>query len=127
MPSLQRADDRFGTPLSIIEGGSGQFTGVMTEPNQGEVPAYLFNLPRRLLRVSASMPVTPGMVVRTSNGKAWMLGEHGDAETSQGIIFKSLVMFEATQQFTWQKRGQVKDVVTGLDKDTALGDQPRLW
>jgi hypothetical protein len=127
MPSLQRADDRFGTPLTVLEGGSGQFTGVITEPNQGEVPAYLFNLPRRLLRVSASLPVKPGMVVRGTGGTVWMLGEHGDAETNQGIIFRSLVMFEATQQFTWQKRSKVKDKITGLDKDAGLVAQPSIW
>jgi hypothetical protein len=41
---------------------------VITEPNQGEVPAYLFNLPRRLLRVDASLPLKAGMVVRASAG-----------------------------------------------------------
>lgn len=127
MPSLQRADDRFGTPLTLIEGGSGVFTGVITEPNQGEVPAYLFNLPRRLLRVDAQLPVKAGMVVRGSAGTTWMLGEHGDAETGWGVIFRSFVMFEATQQFTWQKRTKIIDTITTLERDAGLVDQPPIW
>lgn len=127
MPSLQRANDRFGTSLTIIEGGSGQFTGVITEPNQGEVPAYLFNLPRRLLRIDINLPVTAGMAVRGSGGTVWMLGEHGDAETARGILFRSFVMFEATQQFSWDKRGKAIDPITRLEKDTGLVAQPPIW
>jgi hypothetical protein len=42
-------------------------------------------------------------------GTVWMVGEHGDAETHSGVLFRSFVMFEATQQFTWQKRGKIVD------------------
>lgn len=127
MPSLQRADDRFGAKLTIIDGGSGQFTGVITEPNQGEVPSYQFNLPRRLLRVDAKVPVKPGIVVRASEGTVWMVGEHGDAETGRGALFRTFRLFEATQKFTWQKRGKTVDTVTGLPKDTGLVDQSSIW
>lgn len=127
MPSLQRADDRFGTRLSIIEGGSGQFTGVVSEPGQGEVPAYQFNLPRRLLRVAATMPVKAGIVIRSPEGTVWMLGSHGTAEGHQGALFRTFRLFEASQQFSWQKRGKTIHPVTKLEQDAGLVDQPPVW
>lgn len=127
MPSLQRSDDRFGTRLTIIEGGSGQFTGVVSEPNQGEVPSFQFNLPRRLLRVDVAMPLKPGVIVRAAEGTVWMLGEHGDAETSHGTVFRTFRMFEATQKFGWQKRAKKIDPVTRLETDIGMEDQPPVW
>lgn len=127
MPSLQRADDRFSTPLTVLEGGSGQVSGVITEPGQGEVPAYAFNLPRRLLRVDASKPLKAGMVIRASEGTVWMVGQHGDAETYQGAVFRTFRLFEASGKFKWQKRGKKIDPVTTLPTDAKLIDQPDVW
>jgi hypothetical protein len=67
------------------------------------------------------------MVIRASAGTTWMLGEHGDAETNRGVLFRSFVMFEATQKFTWKKRGKTIDPVTKLERDTGLVDQPAIW
>lgn len=127
MPSLPRADDRFATPLTVIEGGSGQFRGVITEPSQGEVPSYQFNLPRRLLRVDAATPIAAGMVVRSHDGTVFMIGQHGDSETSHGPAFRSFRLFEASQKFSWKRRGKVTDTRTGLTKDSVLADQPEIW
>jgi hypothetical protein len=127
MPSLHNVDDRFGTLLTIVEGGSGEFTGIVSEPGQGEVPSYQFNLPRRLLRVNAGLPLAAGMVVTSPEGTTWMLGDHGSSEVSIGAIFRNYRMFEATQKFTWQKRGKVVDPVTRLPKDSGLVPQPDIW
>lgn len=127
MPSLRKTDDRFGTMLSLIEGGSGVFQGIITEPGQGEVPAYLFNLPRRILRVDAATPVREGMVVRAHSGTVWMLGKHGDSETMFGSTFRSLRMFEAEGRFKWKRRGKKIDPVTKLPLDSGLVDQPDVW
>lgn len=127
MPSLQQADERFGTLLTLIEGGSGQFRGIVSEPGQGEVPSYQFNLPRRLLRVEAGLPITAGQVVRSPEGTTWMLGKHGDSELERGITFRSFRMFEATQLFSWKKRDKVVDLATTLPKDNGLLDQPDIW
>lgn len=127
MPSLQRADDRFGTPLTVVDGGSGRITGVVSEPGQGEVPSYQFNLPRRLLRVDIRSPLKAGMVVKSREGTIWMIGSHGDAETYDGTLFRTFRMFEATQKFKWEKRGKAIDPVTRLPKDTGLVAQPEIW
>lgn len=127
MPSLQSADDRFGTLLTIIEGGSGQFTGIVTEPGQGEVPSYQFNLPRRLLRVSTDLAITPGLVIRTPEGSVYMVARHGDSEGNRGSIFRTFRLFEATEQFTWRRRSKVIDPVTRLEKDSGLTEQGVIW
>lgn len=127
MPSLLSVDDRFGTRLTVLEGGSGDFTGSVTEPDQGAVPAYQFNLPRRLLRVSPTLPVRAGMVVKSEGGSVWMVGQHGAAETSSGPIYRNFRLFEAAGQFSWQRRGKVIDPVTRLEKDTGLVDRPNIW
>lgn len=127
MPSLSRVDTRFQTTFSIIEGGSGSFRGVITEPGQGEVPSYQFNLPRRLLRVPESLPLTSGQVVQDSIGTTFMLGEHGASEVRGEVLFRNFRMFQATGQFSWQKRKKKIDLVTRLETDDGLADQPDVW
>lgn len=127
MPSLRNADDRFGALLTIIDGGSGQFTGIVSEPGQGEVPAYAFNLPRRLLRVEAGLPLRAGQVVRSPEGTVWMLGQHGAAETNNGTLFRNFRLFEATGQFRWERRGKAVDPTTRLPKDTGLQLAGMIW
>jgi hypothetical protein len=127
MPSLQRANGRFQTLFSVLEGGSGQFHGQITEPNQGEVPSSVFTLPRRLLRVDVNAPVKAGMVIRDPEGTVFMTGNHGDSQTGHGVAFRSFRLFEASQQFSWQKRGKKIDPVTRLERDTGLVDQPPVW
>jgi hypothetical protein len=127
MPSLSSVDDRFGTLLTIIGGGSGEFTGIVSEPGQGEVPSYQFNLPRRLLRANAGLPLRAGLVVRSPEGTVWMLADHGSSEVGVGAIFRNFRLFEATGQFSWQKRGKTIDPVTRLDRDIGMVDQPPVW
>ena len=127
MPSLQSVDDRFGIRLTILEGGSGEFTGILAEPGQGDVPSYQFNLPRRLLRVAPDMPIQTGMIVRSPEGTVFMVGRHGDSEVRQGRIFRTFRLFEAERQFSWKKRGKVIDPVTRLERDSSLVDQVDIW
>lgn len=127
MPSLRTADDRFGILFTLIEGGSGQFRGIVSEPNQGEAPSYQFSLPRRLLRVESDLAIQAGQVVRSPEGTVWMIGQHGDSELERGTSFRSFRLFEATQQFSWQRRGKTIDPATTLSKDTGLVAQPSIW
>jgi hypothetical protein len=127
MPSLQRVDERFGSLFTVIQGGGGQFTGMLSEPPQGEVPSFQFNLPRRLLRVEAKLPITEGMVIRTPDGTAFMVGHHGAAESYQGALFRNFRLFEATGQFSWQRRGKEIDPATRLPRDTGLQDLPAIY
>lgn len=127
MPSLRKSDDRFTIRLSVIQGGSGLFSGVLTEPDQGDVPSYLFSLPRRLLRVDPGCALQAGAVVKTPEGRVFLVGDHGPSEKAEGPIFNSFVLFECTGQYKWQRRGKEQDTVTGLMKDTSPVTQPVVW
>lgn len=87
----------------------------------------MFTLPRRLLRVETRMPVTTGMVLRTPEGTVFMVGAHGAAETHQGALYKNFRLFEATGQFSWQRRGKEIDPATRLPRDSGLQDLPAIW
>lgn len=117
MPTLRKADDRFRTRFTVIDGGSGSFSGVIDEPGQGQVPAYQFTTPRRLLRVDPAVAIRPAMVIRSEGGTVFMIGTHGDSELADGV-FRSFRLFEATGQFPWRRRLQTLDAVTGFVKDT---------
>ena len=87
----------------------------------------MFNLPRRLLRVEATLPLETGMVIRTPEGVVYMLGAHGAAEHYQGSLYRNFRLFEATGQFGWQRRGKEIDPVTRLPRDSGLQDLPAVW
>lgn len=127
MPSLSRVDARFEIDFEILVGGSGLFRGIITEPNQGDVPAYQFNHPRRLLKVAHTLPLAPRMVVRDIAGTIFILGNHGAAQSRDQILFRNFRMFVATGQFTWKTRGKAIDPVTLLERDTGLIDQPAIY
>lgn len=127
MPSLSRPNDRFSINFEIIENGSGTFRGIITEPGQGDVPTYQFNLPRRLLRVTSHLPITAGMVVKDLGGTVFVLANHGASESRDEELFRNFRMFEAPKKYTWQTRGKETDVVTKLQRDTGLIDQPDIW
>jgi hypothetical protein len=127
MPSLSRTHSRFTTSFTIIEGGSGVFQGIITEPGQGEVPSFQFNLPRRLLRVSPDLALSTAMVVRDQAGAVYMLGKHGSAHMGDDQLFRNFRLFEASKQFPWQTRGRTIDPVTKLKRDTALTEPTMIW
>lgn len=127
MPSLSAVNRRFTTRFEIVEGGSGYFNAVINEPGQGEVPAYQFNLPRRLLRVEDGIPVNTGMVIRDPEGTVYMLGKHGSSESRGKTLFRSFRMFEANAQYTWEKRSKEVDPITKLQKDTGLVVHAMIW
>lgn len=124
MPSLQRSDDRFTTNFKILDGGSGTFSGVIDEPNTGQVPSYQFTMPRRQLRIDAALPVAVGAVVQTESGQVFMLGHHGDAMVAG---FRSFRLFEADKQYSWKRRQKGIDAVTGLETDTGLQLIGQVW
>lgn len=127
MPLLSATDQRFLVTFDIIEGGSGQFKGIISEPGQGEVPSFQFNLPRRLLRIQTGLPVVAAMVIRDQSGGVYMLGEHGTSETHGTTLFRNYRLFEAPQQYDWQTRGKSIDPVTRLQTDTGLTPPIRIW
>ena len=123
MPSLRDVKHRFGTLLTVIEGGSGTFTGVISETTQGNSAPASMASPRRVLRVGIDVPVKAGMVIRNPIGTSFMVATDGDS----GDNFRSFKLFEAPQQFTWSKRGKKIDPITNLQTDAGLLPQPLIW
>lgn len=127
MPSLSRVNPRFTARFEIIDGGSGQFSGVMSEPSSGEMPASQFTYARRQLRVDAKSPVAAGMVVRDSDGTPFLLAEHGNSESRGTTLFRSLRMFQLTKQYPHQVREKRVDPITQLDYDIGLSAEVPIW
>jgi len=120
MLSLRSSDDRFKIRFEIIENGSGVFSGVIDEISQTQVPNYVFSLPRRLLRVDKGLPINTSMVVLSQGGTPYMIGEHGDSEAPEGMVFRSYRLFEPSGKYSWRRPTKVVDVVTGLPKSDEL-------
>lgn len=113
--------------MKILQGGAGTFRAVISEPSQGDVPSYLFTLPRRLLRIEPRLPVHAGMVVQSPDGAVFLVGEHGQSEGAAGSTFNSFILFQATGRFKWEKRGTTTDPISGLPMDTGLQRQADIW
>lgn len=124
MLSLATSDDKFYTKFEIIENGSGVFSGIIDEISQTQVPAYVFSQPRRLLRIEKNLPVKTNMVLRTQGGTVFLIGENGDSETAQGVVFKSFRLFQAIKKYHWQIKKSIVEPVTGLKGDEKLIDAP---
>lgn len=127
MTLLSSADARFASQLTVLEGGSGLFKGIITEPSQGEAPAYQFNNPRRILRVRDGVPVKTGMVIQSQDGAIFMVAEHGASSKQGDILFRSFRLFEADRRFSWQTRQSTIDPVTRLPRDIGLSDPVMIY
>ena len=123
MPSLRKVNDRYVTPIEVIENGSGFFQGIVDEPSQGTVPAYQFTAPRRLVRTNPGVPLKSGMVIRTKGDAVYIVGDLGDADD----IFQSFRLFETTGRYLWQTRGRTIDPVTELPSENGLVDNGMIW
>lgn len=120
MLSLHGADDRFKIRFDVIENGSGSFHGIIDEISQNQVPNYVFTLSRRLLRVDQGLPLNSSMVIRSAGGTPFLLGEHGDAEATEGVIFRSYRLFQPSGRYKWERVVRVTDPVTGLLESEGL-------
>lgn len=127
MTLLSKADARFASPFEVIEGGSGIFRGLISDPGEGGVPAFQFNLPRRLLRVQPEVPVKPGMLLRGPGQIHYIVAEHASASRSGEVLFKNFRLFEVTGKYDWKGRGKTLDPVTRLPRDSGLVAKGLLW
>lgn len=123
MLSLASSDDKFKTSFEIIENGVGVFKGIIDEISQTQVPSYVFSPPRRLLRVDKLLPLTTKMILRTQGGTIYLIGQHGDSETAQGVVFRSFRLFQADEhKFHWQRRVSVQHSVVKLKETENIQD-----
>lgn len=127
MPLLSSTDQRFLVNFEVLEGGSGQFGGIISELGQGEAPSFMFNLPRRLLRVASGVPIKASMVIKEQSGGVYILGEHGTSESRGLVMFTNYRLFTAPQQYNWQTRIKVIDPITHLETDTGLSEPVKIW
>lgn len=127
MIGLKCIDDQFEIEFSIIENGSGNFKGIIDEISQTQAPSYVFSPPRRILRVNPRLLLSTSMIIRSPGGTTYMMGEHGDSETSEGVVFKSFRLFETHTRFPVERRTQVVDAFTGLKKDSVQTQVTTIW
>lgn len=127
MPSLAAAAERFDIPLTVIEGGSGSFHGVIVETSQTSSDSRVFSMPRRILRVRPPSAVEVGMVVRTPMGEVFIVADNGGSEVPEGALWRSYKLFRASHQARWTGKGTVTDPVTSLQiKDKPI-DKGLIW
>jgi hypothetical protein len=127
MASLKKVGRRFDVPLTVVEGGSGIIRGNISEADQKQIPVYAFVNPRHVLRTPMQTAVRLGMVLRTPGGSHFIVGSNGPSEQTEGTIWQSWRLFEATEQATWQRRKKVIDVVTELERDDGLEELGTFW
>ncbi len=117
MLSVASIAEKFNITFEILENGSGTFSGIIDEIVQNQAPSFVFVAPRRLLRVTAELPITTAMVIRSEGGAIYMVGEHGESESFEGTVFKSFRLFPTHEKYDVYRRIKTVDVVTGLEKD----------
>lgn len=127
MLSLASIDDKFNILFEVLENGSGIFSGIIDEIVQNQAPSFSFVPPRRLLRISAELPVTTGMVIRSQAGAIYMVAEHGESESFQGTVFKSFRLFPTHEKFEVKRPQKLVETVTNLPKTTELISVANIW
>lgn len=127
MVSLATVQKRFEIVLTLVEGGAGQFRGVVSEAPQSGQPNYVMTDPRKLLRVKDGVPIVPGQVVQTPGGEKLLVGENGASDSHEGILWRSFRLFLVTKQMVWTRRGRTVDPLTKLERDTAPVELGRPW
>ena len=74
MVSLASVARRFEVPFTVIEGGRGQVTGILSETDQNSQPSYVFVQPRHVLRTPFPTALKAGMVwVNTYRAVSYMM------------------------------------------------------
>lgn len=127
MVSLKLAAKRFELMFSVVEGGSGQFRGVLSETDQNSQPSYIFVRPRHVLRVMPECPIAAGAVVRSPSGAVFILGDNGPSEHVSGPLWKSFRLFEPTGRYMWVRRSKVKDPITRQDREGPPQDMGLIY
>lgn len=116
---LSRVHKRFQETLKIPSGGKlrGQITDYTDEVSQLKYPS-------RLLKVDVASSATPGTVVVTSTGYAYVLAAHLDSHNA-GAVYRTFRMIRVDEKLSWSREEATTDPVTGLARGsgvTPLGD-----
>lgn len=112
MTSLKTVGKRFEIPFSVVEGGSGIVTGILSETDQAGQPSYVFVQPRHIFRATYPTAIRSGMVIRSRIGTNFIVADNGPSETWRGTLWQSFRLFEPTGRYLWQRRVQTTDPIT---------------
>lgn len=127
MVSLASVGERFEIPFTVVEGGQGIVTGILSETDQNAQPSYIFVQPRHVFRTSFPTAVRNGMVLRSPSGSLFIVGANGPSETYRGSIWQSFRLFEPTAKVLWQRRKKRIDPVTKREREDGLELMGEIW
>jgi hypothetical protein len=127
MLSLKTVGKRFETSLKVIAGGSGTVSGIITETDQSQVPSYIFVPPRHIFRMTYPTALKVGQVVETPTKLRFIVGDNGPSEQTEGVLWQSFRLFQATHYLPWTRRSTVMDPTTHLEKDGPVIRQGDIW
>jgi len=125
MASLKKIGRRYEVPLTVVEGGSGIVSGILSETDQKQIPVYAFVFSRHVLRTPAITPCKVGMVLRSPAGVMYVVGDNGPSEQRQGTLWQSFRLFVATDKVEWSRRTKMVDAVALVERDVG-GPLPKI-
>lgn len=127
MVSLASVGARFEIPLRVIEGGTGEVRGVLSEAEQTSQPSYVFVQPRHVFRVRLPCALRSGMVVRSPLGETYIVGDNGPSENAKGALWQSYRLFEATGRYIWSRRTRITDPITKTEREGPIQPIGLIW
>lgn len=127
MVSLKSVGERYEIPFSLVEGGTGIVTGILTETDQNSQPSYIFVQPRHVLRTLAPTAIKNGMVLRSPSGSLFIVGANGPSETYRGTLWQSFRLFEPTARVPWQRRKFRVDPISKQKREDGITELGLIW
>lgn len=124
---LKTIGERFHIPFSVIDHGAGTVVGTLSETDQSSQPSYVFVRPRHVFRTPSPTAVTSKMVIQSPFGDKYLVGANGPSDTWRGQLWQSFRVFEVTGQYSWKRRGKVKDPITKTDRDGPPQEMGPIW
>jgi len=117
MVSLTSVGERFHIPWTLINGGSGEVMGTVSETDQTSQPSYVFVRPRHVFRTKSPTALKAGMVIQSPSGMVFIVGDNGPSELKEGVLWQSFRVFEPTGKYLWQRRTTTLDPVTRIETE----------
>jgi len=102
-------------------------SGIITETDQSQVPSYIFVPPRHIYRMTYPTALKVGQVVETPTNLRFIVGDNGPSEQSEGVLWQSFRLFQATHYLPWTRRTTTIDPITRLDRDAVPEDKGNIW
>ena len=117
---LENVGERFRQEFKTTAGR--KFLGAIFHPTVTNSQAEGFQTPRRILRVSKATDFLLNQVVTTKAGRKYLCAHNGEGELD-GLIYRTYRLFEMDQSFSWERRTNTTDTVTGLPKTSSFTSQ----